>query len=203
MEDDRSDAGSGGSGGGGAGGSEAEREPRATEPPSEPTVDPAIDQAARDEEFELFYRVEMPRLVGFLIVRGAEAALAADIAQETMVGAYQRWNDLDAPRGWVRTVAQRRWARLVGRQHVEEPAEQVPEPSGLLSPSEADVINQRHDVLAKLAGLSPAEREVMAFSFDGYQPNEIAGLLGKKAATVRSLLRQARATLREIEEATG
>jgi len=177
--------------------------PTAADPPDEPPLDPAFDQAARDEEFRLFYPVEMPRLVGFLLVRGVEAWLAADIAQETMFAAYQRWNDIDAPRAWIRTVALRRAVRIVGQRHREEPTEDLPEPSGLLAQAEADEVVQRHNLVDRLGALPPAQREVMAFTFDGYQPTEIAGLLNKSAATVRSLLRQARATLQRAEEAAG
>ncbi|WIM98796.1 sigma-70 family RNA polymerase sigma factor [Actinoplanes oblitus] len=202
MEDNRSDAGSGNAGSGhsaGAGGPQANPHLQA----DEVLVDPAIEQAAIDGEFELFYLAETPKLIGFLMVRGSEAGLAADIAQETMLEAYRRWNDIEAPRAWIRRVARRRWAKLTEKRHREEPAEQVPEPSGLLSPDEADLLGQRHDIIAVLAALPDAQREVMAFSYDGYQPNEIAGLLGKPAATVRSLLRQARATLRDSKEGTG
>jgi DNA-directed RNA polymerase specialized sigma24 family protein len=42
-----------------------------------------------------------------------------------------------------------------------------------------------------------SQRQVMAWTYDGYQPNEIAVVLGKPVTTVRSLLRHARASLRQ------
>ncbi|MFG2045641.1 RNA polymerase sigma factor [Dactylosporangium sp. NPDC048998] len=197
MDDERTEAGLGGVSGVGATGSTADPEPA-----DKPLLAPAADQAARDAEFTLFYIREMPALVAFLIWRGIGATLAADIAQDTMFAAYRSWNDLDAPRGWVRKVALRTWGKVAPRHHAEQPHEHVPEPSGVLSPNEAAELVQRHDVLDRLEALPEAQREVMALVFDGYQPTEIAGLLEKNPGTVRSLLRQARTTLQAQSAAT-
>jgi DNA-binding CsgD family transcriptional regulator len=51
-------------------------------------------------------------------------------------------------------------------------------------------------VLRLLAGLPPRQREVMAWTIDGYDPEEIAQLTGKNPATVRSHLRHARTSLK-------
>ncbi|GAB3849344.1 RNA polymerase sigma factor [Dactylosporangium cerinum] len=197
MDDERIEAGLGGVGGVGASGSAA-----SPESADLPSLAPAADQAARDEEFTLFYVREMPALVAFLIWRGIGPTLAADIAQDTMLAAYRSWNNLDAPRGWVRKVALRMWAKLAPRYYTEQPHEHLPEPSRVLSQSEAAELVQRHEVLARLEALPEAQREVMALAFDGYQPTEIAGLLEKNPGTVRSLLRQARTTLQTQATAT-
>jgi len=47
----------------------------------------ALDRAARDLEFTLFYQEDLARLVGFLIVHGARPVLAADLAQDAMTEA--------------------------------------------------------------------------------------------------------------------
>jgi DNA-directed RNA polymerase specialized sigma24 family protein len=51
-------------------------------------------------------------------------------------------------------------------------------------------------VLSLLRQLPAAQREAMAWYYDGYPPREIAAIVGKPAATVRSELRLARARLR-------
>lgn len=163
-------------------------------------ADPVADQTARDTEFSLFYETEVPRLVAFLAHHGSPLSLAADIAQEAMLEAYQFWDSLYAPRAWVRKVAVRRWWAVNGQHRSEQLHAEPPEPSGLLDSDEATRIEQRHEVLARLRRLPPAQREVMAWTYDGYRPTEIADLLGKEPATVRSALRQARATLQAETE---
>lgn len=208
MDDDRTDTGAAGpAAGASATGPEAADSGTDPSAPSvEARLDPAADQAARNAEFSIFYECEMPPLVTFLAVRGAGLAAAADIAQEAMLAAYRSWDGLDWPRAWVRKTALRMWGKYRNAVRAEQPLEEVPESSGLLSPVEAGELVQRHDVLAYLRILPDAQREVMAWSYDGFQPTEIAGLLGKHPATVRSLLRQARATLqaaKATEEGTG
>lgn len=156
---------------------------------------PTTHQAAHDEEFSLFYMEQMPRLVAFLAAQGTGLPLATDIAQEAMAAAYRSWESLDVPKAWVRVVALRSWRKAAIQQRTKSPLERVPTSSGLLSAAQATEIEQRHTLLALLATLPPAQREVLAWTFDGYGPTEIADLLGKTPATVRSLLRQARAAL--------
>lgn len=148
------------------------------------------DKAARDAEFTVFYEPEFPRLVLFLLVQGA-GHRAADIAQETMTEAYRQWDLLDRPGAWVRLVAQRQWWKLARRGRTEIPRDELPEPSGLL-PSAYEQIENRHVLLALLDHLTELQRQVLAWSYDGYHPTEIAVVLGKEPATVRSALREAR-----------
>jgi RNA polymerase sigma factor (sigma-70 family) len=152
---------------------------------------------ARDLEFTLFYTDDMPKLVGFLIVQGARPVVAADAAQDAMTEAYRKWDTIDAPRAWVRTVASRKWWPQAERDRTEPPHDELPEPISLLSAEESAEIENRHTFLTMLRGLPPSQREVMAWTYDGYQPTEIAALLGKEPATVRSTLRDARAALKE------
>ncbi|HET9658140.1 MAG TPA: sigma factor, partial [Kineosporiaceae bacterium] len=77
--------------------------------------------------FSVFYRAHIERVVAFLRFQGANWAEAADVAQEAMAEAYQRWETLIRPDAWVRTVATREFIRLRLRIH-EDPTEQIPEP---------------------------------------------------------------------------
>lgn len=167
---------------------------RATTPSrvqSQPSAGPVADKAARDAEFAVFYRPEFPRLVGFLIVQGA-GHLAADIAQEAMIKAYRQWDLLDRPGAWVRIVAQRQWWKRAAHGGAEIPHDDLPEPSGMLPPAAYEQIENRHVLLTLLGDLTELQRQVLAWSYDGYHPTEIAVVLSKKAATVRSALREAR-----------
>jgi RNA polymerase sigma-70 factor (ECF subfamily) len=176
-------------------------------PASEPTIDPsqapppaaepAVDKKARDLEFTLFYTEQMPRLVAFLIVHGARRGVAADVAQEAMTEAYRKWDSIDRPAAWIRTVASRTWWRRTRRDWTESPSEDLDEQATALSPNESEEIENRHAFLGILSSLPLGQRQVMAWTYDGYQPTEIAALLGKEPATARSLLRDARAALRK------
>ncbi|WP_157246986.1 RNA polymerase sigma factor [Nonomuraea typhae] len=80
--------------------------PERPRPPSAPRH-PAADTGAADAHFSAFYRATVGDLVAFLLNHGATLAVAADLAQDTMIKAYQRWNELTHPRAWVHAVASR------------------------------------------------------------------------------------------------
>jgi RNA polymerase sigma factor (sigma-70 family) len=157
----------------------------------------SVNETARDLEFTLFYTADMPKLVGFLIVQGARSSVAADLAQDAMTEAYRQWDTIDAPRAWVRMVASRKWWRWARREHMEVPQDELSESSTLLSPEQSAEIEHQHAFLKMVRELPQAQRQVMAWTYDGYFPTEIAALLGKDPATVRSLLRTAREALKK------
>ncbi|MFV2018936.1 RNA polymerase sigma factor, partial [Micromonospora sp. LOL_023] len=68
---------------------------------------PPVDVAA----YSAFYRAEIKALVNFLLWMGAGLADATDIAQETMIEAYQSWPSIRHPRAWIRRVASRQYGR--------------------------------------------------------------------------------------------
>jgi RNA polymerase sigma factor (sigma-70 family) len=167
-----------------------------------PATEPTPDQAASAAEFALFYTDDFHLLTRFLIVQGA-GHLAADIAQETMIKAYRLWDLLDRPGAWVRIVAQRHWWKIADRNRAEAAHSDLPEPAGLLSQTAYEQIEGRHAFLALLDDLPELQRQVLAWSYDGYHPTEIAVALNKNPATVRSALREARARVQPRYQANG
>ncbi|MEV6976913.1 sigma-70 family RNA polymerase sigma factor [Kitasatospora sp. NPDC093806] len=145
------------------------------------------------EGFDGFYRRFMPRLVGFLMWQGAPGSLAADIAQETMVKAYHDWWRIRSHEAWARRVASRELVRHFSRV-LEDPVGDVPEESGplLAHPDDLAELESRHELLDLLGTLPPRQRQVLAWSVDGYRPAEIAEELGIDPATVRANLMKAR-----------
>lgn len=151
-----------------------------------------------DVEFAAFYREWTKPLVGFLVVQGADVALAADLVQETMIVLYRRWPEVDHPRAWAFRTASRRLVRVVSTVR-EIPTDELPSPpSPLLRAGVTDIERweQRHDVVDRVRRLPPRQRQVMAWTLYGYTPAEIAEQLGLPADTVRSNLYQARNTLK-------
>ncbi|WP_322750263.1 MULTISPECIES: sigma-70 family RNA polymerase sigma factor [unclassified Frankia] len=160
-----------------------------------PPAPPDGDIAAA---FSCFYRRDMPKLVAFLVWLGARPADAVEIAQDAMTQVFQRWGDLTAPRAWSRKVAGRAYARRLTdllEVPVDNPAVSV---SPLPDPSGIDAIVDKHEVVALFTQLPLRQRHVMALTFDGYTPAEIAVELGMKSDAVRASLYKARATLARL-----
>lgn len=159
---------------------------------SAPTSQPGLSQAAVDA-YVTFYREFIPDLVGFLVWQGARLAEAAELAQEAMIEAYRSWSTIKHPRAWAKRVASRKYARLIAQ--TEEPLESAN--LSLLLPPSLDISEweERHEVLRLLNLLPPRQRQVMAWTCDGYTPSEIAAELNISAEAVRTNLMRARRTL--------
>jgi RNA polymerase sigma-70 factor (ECF subfamily) len=153
---------------------------------------PASEDAAI-AAFAAFYEAQTPSLVRFLVWMGARLPEAADLAQETMIDAYRQWQVIEHPRAWVRRVASRKYGRCLAG--IEEPVDQVD--GRPLLPANSDLADwEQHEEIRRLLALLPQrQRQVMAWTYDGYQPHEIAAELGITAGAVRSNLRLARREL--------
>lgn len=157
-----------------------------------------------EQDFVGFYRDHFRRLVVYLLYQGAPAHLAAELAQDAMITAYQRWHTITAPRSYVWTVAYRAFIRHALHEDEESVAE-VPEPTVVLPhPQDAEAWLQQQEIMEVLRVLPPRQRQVLAFTLDGWSPAEMANLLGIDSPAVRSSLRKARRNadehLRRIRE---
>lgn len=164
------------------------------------------DQSAEVAEFSKFYIEKVPRLVAFLVCQGVSVIDAADCVQETLIDALPPvWATLEHPYAWCRLVAHRKACDLAQRRREAPFAD--PELAG--SPLIAlgvDVENfeSNHEFLHWLARLGGGkQREILACTYDGATPAEIAVELGMDPATVRSTLRNARAALRRLRAEGG
>jgi RNA polymerase sigma factor (sigma-70 family) len=145
--------------------------------------------------FEDYYLHDSHRLIRFLLTLGASAPDAEDTAQEAMKAALLNWPALNHPRAFVRQVARRalyrRWENDRKRTHGEQVAAQS-------APKlvEIDFDDDSRELFAMLRTLSATQREVMAWTIEGYTTEQVAGETGLEPATVRSHLRHARQNLR-------
>lgn len=164
------------------------------------------DHSKRSAEFAAFYRDFTPRLVAFLIHLGANPADAAEVCQEAMTRAWKHWADIEHPEAWTRTVASRAWTRRLATID-EDPVAEVSEfASPLLgaTPSELAEWVQRQETIQLLSGLPPRQRQVMAWTLEGFTPTEVAAQLQTTPEAVRSSLAKARRTIaRRLNEASG
>lgn len=164
-------------------------------PDADGDQDGADERAARDAQFSAFYRAHVKPVMAFLMRQGASTAEAADIAQETMVKAYAGWGSIREPRPWAYRVAANALAAR-GRARREVPVETVPEPSALLpDPDAATEWEMRHHTLWMLSQLPDRQRQVLAWTLDGFTAPEIAEHLDIAPGAARAALMKARAAV--------
>jgi RNA polymerase sigma factor (sigma-70 family) len=150
------------------------------------------------EAFTAFFCGEFRALVLHVAVN-AGANRAADAAQEAMVEALRRWDQIKEPRAWVRKVAVRialERARTDDNRRTREQAYVQRDAVHRIDPEErTEITEEQAIVLARLREMPPARREVVALIFDGFSAREAANRLGIAESTVRSHLRHARRAL--------
>ncbi|WP_328442733.1 hypothetical protein [Amycolatopsis sp. NBC_00438] len=151
-----------------------------------------------------FYDAEWALVIRFVMKAGpASLEDARDAAQEAFVESWREmatrpdeWSGVNS-RGWIRTVALRRFRRPPGprRRPLIEPGVAMPNlPAPPVEPGEYTV--QVHTVLDALSRLEPIEQEVMAFLTDGFRLIDIAGLVDLTEQKTRDVARSARAKLK-------
>jgi RNA polymerase sigma factor (sigma-70 family) len=173
------------------------------DPPGRSAAVPSAAQPDAGAAFGAFYRRFVPTLVAFLVWQGARLPDAADIAQDTMIKAYQRWSEIDHPESWARRVASRALVRHIA-SIVEDSVNDLPEHSSLLPTlTSVEAWEQRHEVLRLLDRLPPRQRQVLAWALDGYTPAEIADELEIAPDAARANLMKARRALAEYLSTTG
>jgi RNA polymerase sigma factor (sigma-70 family) len=152
-------------------------------------------------DFPECFAAERKPLVRFVRSLGADPELAADIAQTAFERAFGMWDTIEHPRSWLRRVAQRELAEVARKARREKLTDSPPERSGAVSAAMAvELRAQSRDVLAVLAALPDKQRQVMAWSYDGFSAGEIARELGDSPEAVRQSRAKARKKLRRAFE---
>ena len=148
--------------------------------------------------FDSFFRERFARTIVLLTAMGASRADAEDATQEAMILAWNQWKSIREPAAWVRTVALRSYLRLLERGKPEVMALDESAPGPGVDDDLGTFEEEQRQVLRLLRSLPDGQRTVAALHYDGLNCEEIADLLGKAPATVRSNLRHARQFLREV-----
>jgi len=129
---------------------------------------------------------------------GAGLADAEDAAQEAMILAWQNWASIREPAAWVRTTA----IRVFFKQSRKKQNQAVPLEEADAYPSanwDLEIFaEEEQNVLRLLRALPPGQRTIAVLFYDGMSCEEIAEFTGKIPATIRSQLRYARKTLKEL-----
>lgn len=145
-------------------------------------------------DFDDYFRSDLVPLTRWLVFSGASPTEAQDAVQAAMMVAFTNWSAIQSPRSFVRTLAMRHFLRERAKVQRDRDRERRYSPNDVVV--DFDFHAEVQQVRAALAALPAAQRHVMALTFDGYTPTEIAEILAQPPATVRSNLRHARRALR-------
>jgi RNA polymerase sigma-70 factor (ECF subfamily) len=154
-----------------------------------------LDSDAEVEDYETFFRSVEPMLRRVAFLYTGDTELAHDLAQETLVRAWQHWSRVSVhphPDAWCRIVlrnlATSRWRRAA-LERSRTPAE----PGMAAAPSAEHL-----DIVAALGKLPASQRQALILhDVVGFSAEEIADELRVPAGTVRSWLSRGRHAMAE------
>lgn len=147
-------------------------------------------------DFAEFYRRDLPRLVAFVMRLGADLCEAGDVAQQAFANAYPKWASIRHHAAYLRTAANRELIRRATASLRETPVAELPDSAVLgLSVEKVEFRDDAAKVIHLISGLPARQREIMAWTLDGFTPVEIAEILGIPSGTVRGSLLKARREL--------
>ena len=154
-------------------------------------------------EFEEFARAEWAALRRTAFWLTGDWHTAEDLAQATLIKVYARWWTLRRPEkaaAFARTTLTRTWIDWRRKRSTEEvPAEYLAD-----RPVEESDVPLRHALLAALGSLTAVQRAAVVLRYwEDLPVEEVARLVGRKAATVRSDAARGLAALREALEEKG
>lgn len=156
---------------------------------------------ARRRSFEEFFDTASRRLVGQAYLLTGNLAESQDLAQETLLRVWSRWDRVssyDNPEAFARRVL---YNQAVSWQRRRSVARRELSPIGDLPGPDADHL----DILAALARLPVDQRKaIVMHDVVGLDANEIADELGARPGTVRQWLSRGRLALaRDLDHETS
>jgi len=158
---------------------------------------------ARDREaFAALFEHFAPRVKGFLMKSGADAALAEECAQDVMVTLWNKAAQFDPARAsvstWIFTIARNRRIDFLRKQRRPDPEDLTWGPAP--EPDQADVLALQQDtdrLGAAMQKLPEAQRDLIEKAyFRDLSQSEIAALTGLPLGTIKSRIRLALDRLR-------
>jgi len=177
-------------------------------------MDNLIQRVASERDKEAFaalFRIYAPRLKSYMMRRGADAATAEELAQETLLAVWRKAglysDDKGSATTWIFTIARNlridRLRREVTWQalpegHTETASEEA-SPDEIVSAQE-----RRVHVQAALSELPPEQLEAVTLAYiEGLSHSEIAERLQLPLGTVKSRMRLAYQKMRLAVEDLG
>lgn len=135
-------------------------------------------------EFDDYFRAQFAALSRFVCTLGASVDEAREVAQRSFVDIAPLFDAIRTPAPWLRQTAMNRLAEVRGIEGIR---------GGGVRKVDVD------DLAVKvLMSLPKRQREMIAWSVDGYPPKAVAAVLGISAATASGHLRHAVARLCDL-----
>ena len=150
-----------------------------------------------EEDFELWYRREHPRVLAVCAAMSGDVSAAADAADGAFVRALERWgsvSEMASPGGWVQVVALNHLRRVLRRRRSERllPARRPITPS-----QDSPAALPDTDLWAAVAALARRQRLAVVLRYVHDLPvASIAEVMGISRGSVASTLATAQANLR-------
>lgn len=161
------------------------------------------------------FRREAPGLLGFFLRRAADPDDAADLVSETFLAAWRSKRrdaiEPDLLRAWLFGIARNVLAQYRRGRHRRNALSERLRASvavdlaagafvGAGDGLDPDLVEHVRELIRRLP---PLDREIIGLVYDeGFSQEEVAVILGRPSATVRSRLARARAVLRDQLTAT-
>lgn len=177
--------------------------------PADPGKDPdwgAMILRIRDHgdraAFAALFRHFAPRIKGFLMKSGADAAMAEECAQDVMVTLWRKAQLYDPARAsaatWIFTIARNRRIDMLRRQRRPEPQDLPWGPEAEPDQADALALQQESDRLrSAIKTLPEAQRALIEQAFFGdLSHSQIATRTGLPLGTIKSRIRLALDRLR-------
>ena len=154
-----------------------------------------VEEQATDDrvaQLDALYRAEYAGMVRLAYTLLASNAEAEEIVQDSLIEVYRRWPEIRKPGAYLRCAVVSRCRSALQRRRLHSPY-------SMDEPSVPAGAGELWDVLTRL----PDEQRtaVVLRYYGGYRASDIAAMLEMPAATVRSHLHRALATLKkELEQ---
>jgi RNA polymerase sigma-70 factor (ECF subfamily) len=157
------------------------------------------------DQFEQLYGEHAEPLLGFLVYRTGDRALAEEVLADTferVLRSRARFNPLrGSAKSWVYSIALNRLKDLHRKQEAEQRALQQTTAGAEEASSETARIEERDSLQAALATLDGIEREAVALRYGSdLSVAEVADVLGVKVSTAEGRIYRGLRNLREVLE---
>jgi RNA polymerase sigma-70 factor, ECF subfamily len=160
----------------------------------------------RDDDFERLYTVHAEPLLGFLVYRTGNRAIAEDVLADTFERVLRTRFRFDprksSEKTWLYTIALNLLRDHARRRGAEERAlQRAPEPVPSGAATGIELADNRDELRRALEGLSPEELECISLRYGAdLTIPEIGRVLGEKVSTVEGRVYRA---LRKMREELG
>jgi RNA polymerase sigma-70 factor (ECF subfamily) len=159
----------------------------------------------REDQFERLFEEHAQGLLGFLVYRSGDRALAEDVMADAFERALRSRRRFDPRRGsaktWIYSIALNRLRDQMRRREAERRAVESVAAGAATEAPGLDRVDDRSDLGRALARLSDEEREAVALRYGGdLTVREVARITGVRLSTAEGRVYRGLEKLRDLLE---